>query len=221
MVSPMYKAKVFPLVMLGVGISLQPAKALTTGDLAAKPGDYIVLTYTNTFSHNFLQQNSWAYTFPAFSSLELNPPGTDPSALGNLSDPNGPGLRSFITDRWGHGSVADFDIFITQFKIQVPDPQDPLKSTFEGRYAVGYFTNITPKCNNQISHPCEDISSSLELWTRTGIGDLKKWPVAKMETTEVPGPLPILGVFATLGFSRKLRKRIKSSKPEVISTTAV
>jgi hypothetical protein len=37
----------------------------------------------------------------------------------------------------------------------------------------------------------------------------------------VPGPLPILGVAAAFGYSRKLRKRIKSSRPEVISTTAV
>ncbi len=37
----------------------------------------------------------------------------------------------------------------------------------------------------------------------------------------VPGPLPILGVGVLFGYSRKLRKRIKSSKPELISTTAV
>jgi len=35
-----------------------------------------------------------------------------------------------------------------------------------------------------------------------------------------PGPLPILGIGAFFGYSRKLRKLIKSSKPEVISTTA-
>jgi hypothetical protein len=36
----------------------------------------------------------------------------------------------------------------------------------------------------------------------------------------VPGPLPILGLVAVFGYNRKLRKRFKSSKPEVISTTA-
>ena len=35
----------------------------------------------------------------------------------------------------------------------------------------------------------------------------------------VPGPLPILGAAAAFGWSRKLRKRLKSSKSEVISTT--
>jgi hypothetical protein len=37
----------------------------------------------------------------------------------------------------------------------------------------------------------------------------------------VPGPLPILGAAAAFGYSRKLRKHIKASKPEVISATAV
>ena len=36
--------------------------------------------------------------------------------------------------------------------------------------------------------------------------------------TEVPAPLPLLGVGAAFGFSRNLRKRIKTSKsPEVMS----
>lgn len=36
--------------------------------------------------------------------------------------------------------------------------------------------------------------------------------------TPVPGPLPLLGAGAAFGWSRKLRKRIKSSKPDVIPT---
>jgi phospholipase/lecithinase/hemolysin len=35
--------------------------------------------------------------------------------------------------------------------------------------------------------------------------------------TRVPGPLPVLGAAAAFGFSRKLRKRIKSSKLPVVS----
>jgi len=41
------------------------------------------------------------------------------------------------------------------------------------------------------------------------------------QATKVPGPLPVLGLAAVFGYSRKLRKRIKDAKPEVISTTAV
>jgi hypothetical protein len=37
-------------------------------------------------------------------------------------------------------------------------------------------------------------------------------------TVQTPGPLPLLGVGAAFGFSRNLRKRIKTSKsPEVMS----
>lgn len=45
--------------------------------------------------------------------------------------------------------------------------------------------------------------------------------IANFTYNAVPGPLPILGVAASFGYSRKLRKRIKSSKPEMISTTAL
>jgi len=40
-------------------------------------------------------------------------------------------------------------------------------------------------------------------------------------TSSVPGPLPVLGVAAVFGWSRKLRKQIKSSEPEVISTITI
>jgi hypothetical protein len=46
-------------------------------------------------------------------------------------------------------------------------------------------------------------------------------PSQIIEVQPVPGPLPILGAAAAFGWSRKLRKRLKSSKPEVISTTAL
>jgi hypothetical protein len=41
---------------------------------------------------------------------------------------------------------------------------------------------------------------------------------ADLSTTPVPAPLPLLGLGAFFGYSRKLRKRLKTSKtPEVIS----
>ena len=43
----------------------------------------------------------------------------------------------------------------------------------------------------------------------------------RYEISEVPGPLPILGAAAAFGYSRRLRKSIKASKPEVISTAAL
>lgn len=38
---------------------------------------------------------------------------------------------------------------------------------------------------------------------------------------QVPGPLPVSGVFAAFGFSRMLRKRIKDSTPKVIRTAVI
>ena len=40
-------------------------------------------------------------------------------------------------------------------------------------------------------------------------------------STSVPGPLHVLGIVAVFGWSKKLRKQIKSSKPEVISTITI
>jgi hypothetical protein len=49
----------------------------------------------------------------------------------------------------------------------------------------------------------------------------QNWSLTPVPGTPVPGPLPLLGVAAAFGYGRKLRKRIKASKPEGTSTTAV
>jgi len=54
-----------------------------------------------------------------------------------------------------------------------------------------------------------------------GGGAIYSFEVSAALVPSVPGPLPVLGVGATFGWSRKIRKRIKASKPEVIITTAV
>jgi hypothetical protein len=41
--------------------------------------------------------------------------------------------------------------------------------------------------------------------------------VVTTDTQQVPGPLPLLGVGAAFGYSRKLRKRINRTKPPVVS----
>jgi len=47
------------------------------------------------------------------------------------------------------------------------------------------------------------------------------FPVSSLRVQSVPAPLPILGLGAAFGYSRKLRKRLKASKPKLIHTTAV
>jgi len=54
----------------------------------------------------------------------------------------------------------------------------------------------------------------------SGTVNVTQTPIT-FNTSAVPGPLPLLGVSAAFGWSRKLRKRIKSSKPEVMSTITV
>jgi len=71
-------------------------------------------------------------------------------------------------------------------------------------------------------------SGTLGTWTLfdpgdpSYIGDTISVQVnASGSPASVPGPLPILGVAATFGFSRKLRKRIKNSAKPVSSSYAI
>jgi hypothetical protein len=88
-----------------------------------------------------------------------------------------------------------------------------------------------PKLSPVVDHPAAhfDLNTinilGATCCTKT-LGNFTQWEyqftaVHAKEVHDVPGPLSILGVGAFLRYSRKLRKRIKSSKPEVISTTVV
>jgi hypothetical protein len=70
---------------------------------------------------------------------------------------------------------------------------------------------VVPGVENGLD-PLEITSSATWTWAQAS-------PYAS--PAPVPGPLPALGVAAAFGFSRKLRKRIKASKPEGVSTTTV
>ncbi len=90
---------------------------------------------------------------------------------------------------------------------------DPFFPSFDGANGAYPFAALTPAGNGLFYGTASrgganDRGSIFEFDPNSG-------------STAVPGHLPILGVAAAFGYSRKLRKRIKSSKPEVISTTAV
>jgi hypothetical protein len=83
-----------------------------------------------------------------------------------------------------------------------------------------------PKLSPVVDHPARhfDVNTvnilSATCCTKT-LGNFTQWEYQFKAVHDVPGPLPILGVGSFWGYSRKLRNRIKSSKPEVISTTVV
>jgi hypothetical protein len=67
-----------------------------------------------------------------------------------------------------------------------------------------------------------DPSSFTDPWSRlfTGTDLAFKANIADAAPSNVPGPLPVLGIAAAFGFSRKLRKRIKLHKSaSAVSTT--
>ncbi|MFT5340466.1 MAG: hypothetical protein ACI9IO_002223 [Cyanobium sp.] len=67
--------------------------------------------------------------------------------------------------------------------------------------------------------PFSSAFSATQAWTYA-TATLASSSTAAQSTASVPGPLPILGVAAAFGFSRQLRKRIKSSTNSVPSSSA-
>jgi hypothetical protein len=103
---------------------------------------------------------------------------------------------------------------------------DPLETGLPQNFYSLFFDAVSPLAFSSITYfdtPGDyDFSQlSASCSTTAGPSGCSNTSVEGFELEDVPGPLPILGVAAAFGYSRKLRKRIKASKPEVISTTAV
>lgn len=79
-----------------------------------------------------------------------------------------------------------------------------------------YQTTLAAGNSNAFDLTGISAGSTINLAKGTLASGSTNWKVVNA----VPGPLPILGLVAVFGYSRKLRKRFKSSKPEMISTTA-
>jgi hypothetical protein len=91
------------------------------------------------------------------------------------------------------------------------------------------YTFLSPQSNFRIQGI--EVSANLDptdptafvtglTFNSTGIVTVTQTPIT-FNTSSVPGPLPLFGVSAAFGLSRKLRMRIKSSKPEEISAITV
>lgn len=98
---------------------------------------------------------------------------------------------------WGSESLATDFASAVQYSLGSPNNH---ASPFFGFYLYGTSTLVM----------CSWSTGTWPIWCG-GVGT--HWVVtwAQATTTSVPGPLPLFGVAAALGYSRKLRKRINRS----------
>ncbi|MFN9646551.1 MAG: hypothetical protein ACK6BG_15840 [Cyanobacteriota bacterium] len=172
---------------------------------------------------------SWVYNFASDPSFLT-------AATHQLAIPSLTNWRISSTS-WSQEPLGSWEIGIIATHITNPHPSDTQPagtfndSIFLDRPPAGYASGTAAQ-GAVIDHP----SNHYDAYFLTG--DIKNaWsygfgsPVISefrvdidgrhIESHIVPGPLPILALGAVFGYSRKLRKLFKSSKPEVISTTAV
>ena len=150
----------------------------------------------------------------------VNPDSIPHSLPDQLFNPGGLGL-GFDPAGFTFGTPADFTS--TSF------PSSSLDNLFSFggiTFDIGTFSTPGVESSFVFDEPYQLFTVAFNS-TSTSTGESLKaggyagCPGSCAGAVEVPGPLPILGAAAAFGFSRKLRKRLKSSKPEVISTTAV
>lgn len=87
-------------------------------------------------------------------------------------------------------------------------------------YVITPLVELTPECEANFS-TCGPVSASTAISVKVGPGVTPGNNAASVTVNGnevVPGPLPLLGVGAAFGYSRKLRMRINSIKiPEIMS----
>ena len=185
--------------------------------------------------------NQWYSQSPTLSGTweaSLDHKGIKVTASGHFSaDGSGNGL--FLNSGNGlvdeHGTRLNWNVYGTKLapvSFDSPPGPPPIGGPNVWHpWKIDGQLSLIPKCEFSQS-TCRQVTGNLsltvaeQLWLYVpGIGGSTGWGgVSKQFTSytktgiEVPGPLPILGVTAAFGFSRKLRKRIKVSKPEAIST---
>lgn len=169
------------------------ASGLTTGTLN--------LSFQANLEVNLLAE---LFAHPSDSSLSsflINPSNTSPVPAISLG-PDKHGTTS------SHGFVASWSPAGTNLV----------------NYIITPVAAINPKCESDFS-TCTTVLASTSVGVTPGPGvtiiGFNTSEVQAQGIEQVPGPLPILGAAAAFGWSRKLRRRIKASKPELISTTAL
>jgi hypothetical protein len=155
---------------------------------------YRIFTATGSLPDNqpFLEKTPW---FGGDSSISREAAFLVGDSLGLFND------YSFDQDQ--APNVGPFFVY----EISPGEAGDP----------AGQFRAHSYNGPNSPFNLCPDSICNTGTFGGLGATLISTWAFAE----PVPGPLPILGVAAAFGYSRKLRKHIKTSNPEVISTTAV
>jgi hypothetical protein len=177
-----------------------------------EPND-LVLTYDFTGLNGLVPGitfKSIDLTFSGNYSLDVNIP-SDPLSGPSFISRFDYLFEGFSSEPFAIQDSSGYVSFLGDFQIK--SVGSPITSSF-------VFTSFDPLQGNWAVKMQEDLlTSAISL---NGKSDGIREFIDKGGTVEeVPGPLPILGAAAAFGYSRKLRKSIKASKPEVISTTAV
>jgi hypothetical protein len=116
-----------------------------------------------------------------------------------------------------HGTTSSHGIVATWEK---PKDITGVLSGLLVAYTITPLVELSPECNANFSS-CKPVSASTAISVEAGPGvipDNNAASVARNGTEVVPGPLPLFGVGAAFGYSRKLRKRIKLNRLPIAST---
>jgi len=145
---------------------------------------------SHTFQGTGLNANAGTYTY-GFTVALFNPPA-------------GQAFKSFITDASGSDTGSGFTYNKT-LASNAPDGGDSTSSAPGGSGNMVNFT--TPYPAGQVAPVTFAATINVTTGTLTGTTDSVNQQFNG--TSEVPGPLPLLGAGAAFGFSRRLRSRIK------------
>jgi hypothetical protein len=125
------------------------------------------------------------------------------------SAPSLPGIGPFPVDV----EVFYNQININTFTVSGGSIIDASFLATSDGYVPWFYLNVAgcSNCNYLGGAPGIVNNNTFNVWNQDGLIGLNFTPLYT-KTTSVPGPLPALGAAAAFGYSRKIRKRIVSSK---------
>lgn len=153
-------------------------------------------------------------TFPTYFGVEftignVQTPISNP-IITNLKVDNAYGFGGTVN--FGNVSIPDNGVVtnsaLRSVAIAFPAPTPPATNLDFSNYAISFDLPVLQR---------QSPTSSIVISTRLFYGATGTWDsITNYSTffkmTEIPGPLPILGAASAFGFSRSLRRRIKTAK---------